>query len=84
MGRLVTELNICHYRTPLEVQHWVQCAKQNFMASMADASGFGSGGASDILQVGSSISNANCNTTDPGTGQVAHRPGGIMISTLDP
>lgn len=36
------------------------------LATMSDASGFASGGTSDVLRVGSSVSNSNCNTTDPG------------------
>ncbi|KAI0082277.1 hypothetical protein K474DRAFT_852977 [Panus rudis PR-1116 ss-1] len=39
---------------------------QKFLATMSDASGFASGGTSDVLEVGASISNSNCNTTDPG------------------
>lgn len=37
------------------------------MATMSDASGFGTGGTTEVLKVGDSIGNANCNTTDPGT-----------------
>lgn len=38
----------------------------SFIAIMSDATGFGSGGVTDVLTVGSSVSNTNCNTTDPG------------------
>ena len=39
---------------------------QKFLVSMADATGWGSGGTSVELIVGPSVSNAKCNTTDPG------------------
>lgn len=39
---------------------------QKFLAIMSDASGFASGGISSLLEVGASVSNTNCNTTDPG------------------
>ncbi|KIM75422.1 hypothetical protein PILCRDRAFT_13669 [Piloderma croceum F 1598] len=38
-----------------------------FLLTMSDATGFGSGGTSQILTVGSSVTGASCNTTDPGT-----------------
>ncbi|KAG9053156.1 hypothetical protein FS842_008606, partial [Serendipita sp. 407] len=41
-------------------------AGQNFILSMSDATGFGAGGNSDLLSVGGSSTNAQCNTTDPG------------------
>lgn len=39
---------------------------KQFLATMSDASGFGTGGTSDVLKVGASVGNQNCNTTDPG------------------
>ena len=39
---------------------------QQFVATMSDAGGFGTGGTSDILKVGDSTGNQSCNTTDPG------------------
>ncbi|KAK0208080.1 hypothetical protein DFS33DRAFT_408619 [Desarmillaria ectypa] len=38
---------------------------QKFVMVMSDASGFGTGGATDVLTVGSSLG-GSCNTTDPG------------------
>ncbi|KAH8120266.1 hypothetical protein DFH11DRAFT_1559227 [Phellopilus nigrolimitatus] len=38
---------------------------KQFLLTMSDATGFGSGGTSSLLAVGSSISGANCNTTAP-------------------
>ena len=40
-------------------------AGQRFLLTMSDATGFGSGGTSNVLSVGSSISGAKCNTTEP-------------------
>ncbi|KAI0695152.1 hypothetical protein BC835DRAFT_981480 [Cytidiella melzeri] len=40
--------------------------KQKFIAIMSDASGFGSGGASDLIVTGPQVGNNKCNTTDPG------------------
>ncbi|KAJ3552074.1 hypothetical protein NM688_g4348 [Phlebia brevispora] len=39
---------------------------KKFLVSMSDSSGWGSGGISNVQVVGPSISNTNCNTTDPG------------------
>ncbi|PVG02305.1 hypothetical protein CPB86DRAFT_780727 [Serendipita vermifera] len=41
-------------------------AGQSFVLTMSDATGFGTGGNSDLLTVGGA-SNAQCNTTNPGT-----------------
>lgn len=38
---------------------------RKFLLTMSDSQGFESGGTSDILTVGSSISNDNCNLTEP-------------------
>lgn len=38
-----------------------------FLLTMSDGTGFGSGGTSQILTVGPSVTGASCNTTDPGT-----------------
>lgn len=35
---------------------------QEFLLTMSDATGFASGGTSDVLTVGSSVSGASCNT----------------------
>ncbi|TDL28532.1 hypothetical protein BD410DRAFT_781054 [Rickenella mellea] len=40
-------------------------AGRRILVSMSDASGFGSGGVSDLLTTGASISGATCNTTAP-------------------
>lgn len=42
-------------------------AGSRFILTMSDATGFGTGGNSDILNVGSSSMGAQCNTTDPGS-----------------
>lgn len=39
---------------------------QTFLALMSDSNGFGTGGVSSVITVGESVSNASCNTTDPG------------------
>lgn len=41
-------------------------ASQKFVATMSDATAFGSGGATELLVTGSSLG-GSCNTTDPGT-----------------
>lgn len=33
---------------------------------MSDSTGFGTGGTSDVMTVGSSVGGTSCNTTDPG------------------
>lgn len=40
---------------------------QEFLITMSDSTGFGSGGTSPLLTVGPPVSGTNCNTTDPGT-----------------
>jgi hypothetical protein len=42
-------------------------AGSSFIITMSDATGFGTGGNSDILNVGSSSSGNQCNTTNPGS-----------------
>jgi hypothetical protein len=42
-------------------------AGQSFILTMSDATGFGTGGNSDLLTVGGSANNAQCNTTSPGS-----------------
>ena len=39
---------------------------RRFILTMSDSTGFESGGTSDVLTVGSSISDASCDTTEPG------------------
>lgn len=39
---------------------------QTFLVALSDATGFATGGASNLLTVGTSQSGNNCNTTDPG------------------
>ncbi|KAF9044642.1 hypothetical protein BDZ89DRAFT_1059114 [Hymenopellis radicata] len=39
---------------------------QKMLMTMSDATGFGAGGSTGVLKVGSSTSGASCNTTDPG------------------
>ncbi|KAH7913021.1 hypothetical protein BJ138DRAFT_1003301 [Hygrophoropsis aurantiaca] len=38
-------------------------SKTKFLLTMSDATGFGTGGTSDVLTVGDSVGNVNCNTT---------------------
>lgn len=38
----------------------------SFIATLSDASGFGTGGTSSVLKVGKPVGNINCNVTDPG------------------
>jgi len=45
---------------------------------MSDGTGFGSGGTSQILTVGSSVTGASCNTTDPGTGFTYELPSALQ------
>ncbi|CAL1695615.1 unnamed protein product [Somion occarium] len=49
------------YQTPLDFPKG-----QKFLATMSDASGLGTGGTTDLLEVGASVGNAGCNTADPG------------------
>lgn len=39
---------------------------QSFIATLSDASGFGTGGTTPVMKVGPSVGNQQCNTTDPG------------------
>ncbi|TFK56983.1 hypothetical protein OE88DRAFT_1650518 [Heliocybe sulcata] len=41
-------------------------SNHKLVIAMSDATGFGSGGVSDLVNVGQSVGNVNCNTTDPG------------------
>lgn len=49
-----------------------------FLLTMSDATGFGSGGTSQILTVGSSVTGVSCNTTDPGTGFTYELPDALQ------
>jgi hypothetical protein len=42
-------------------------AGRNFILTMSDATGWGTGGSSDLLTVGASESQSQCNLTDPST-----------------
>ena len=39
---------------------------KKYVMSMSDASGFGTGGTTDVLTVGNQVGSSSCNTTDPG------------------
>ncbi|EIN14150.1 hypothetical protein PUNSTDRAFT_140507 [Punctularia strigosozonata HHB-11173 SS5] len=41
-------------------------AKEQLLLAMSDSQGFGTGGTTDVLTVGSSVGGSSCNTTDPG------------------
>jgi hypothetical protein len=45
---------------------------------MSDATGFGSGGTSQLLTVGPSVTGVNCNTTDPGTAFIYELPDALQ------
>jgi len=49
-----------------------------FLLTMSDATGFGSGGTSQVFTVGPSVTGASCNTSDPGTGFTFELPDALQ------